>query len=151
MFRVLLLAGGLFAMTSDARSQSDPVKERNTLMYEMGERAYGEFNKMVRGEQPYDQAKVDAGFAKIAENAPKLTGLWPPGTNKAAEGSDFHSSPKLWDNMADFDAQLTKFQQQAAAHAGGKVKSLDELKVAFDELVRQQCNTCHQEYRVRNR
>ena len=152
MCRTVLLGVAILAVASSARAQQpDPIKGRNTLMYEMGEYAYGDFNKMVRGEQPYDQAKVDAGFAKIADNAPKLTGLWPPGTDKAAEGSDFHSSSKVWDNKADFDARLTKFQEQAAAHRAGKVKSLDELKAALDSLVRQECNACHREYRVRNR
>ena len=134
MIRIVVVAAAILGLIPEACAQSDPIKERNTLMYEMGEYAYGDFNKIVRGEQAYDQAKVDAGFAKIADNAPKLTGLWPPGTNKAAEGSDFHSSPKLWDNKADFDARLTKFQQQAAAHTGGKVKSLDELKAAFERI-----------------
>ena len=150
MFRVLLLAAVLFPMTSGAHAQSDPVKERNALMYEMGEHAYGAFNKIVRGEQPYDQAKVDAGLAKIADNSRKLSGLWPAGTDRQAEGGDFRSSPKVWANKADFDARLAKLQEQAALHASGKVKNLDDLKAAFDLLVRQQCNSCHQEYRLRS-
>src|SRR5262249_7513762 len=49
-----LLAVGLVA----ALAQSDPIAARKELMTLNGKAFYGDLNRMVRGQAPYDQAKV---------------------------------------------------------------------------------------------
>lgn len=149
MFHALLAAAALAFGATAVIAQSDPVKQRNETMYQMGEEAYDHLYPMTKGEAPYEQAKVDAAFAKIAELAPKLPPLWLPGSTGKAEGSDFHSSPKVWQNKADFDARLAKLIKDVNDNAG-KVKNLEQLKTVYVVVVEQGCNACHTEYRVRN-
>ncbi len=130
-------------------AQTDVVKERNALMYAMDEEGYGPLTKMVRGEDAYDQAKVDAAFARFAENAGKLPALWPAGSQGTAEGSDHHSSAKVWENKSDFDARLAKLAKDVADNRA-KATNLENLKIAF-QPVKDDCAGYHEIYRVRNR
>lgn len=150
MRRFALAAAVLALGITQPMAQSDVIKERNQLMYALGEAAYDVLGKMVRGDIPYDQAKVEASFAKLAEIAPKLPPLWPAGSEGTAEGSDYHSAPKIWQQKADFDARLAKFTKELGEYRP-KVNSLDTLKTAYEAVVRQDCNGCHREYRLRNR
>jgi cytochrome c556 len=147
-----LLLGSLLvgAAAAVAVAQTNPLKERNAFMYEMGEEGYGPLTKMVRGEEPYDQAKVAASFDKLAQIAPKLPPLWPAGSQGKAEGSDFHSSPKIWENKADFDARLAKLIRDIPQARTQAVSGPDGLRAAYDLIVRQDCNGCHQQYRLQN-
>lgn len=150
MKRFVFAAAILAIGVSQPFAQSDVAKERNQFMYQLGESAYSVLGRMSKGEQPYDQAKVDAAFAKIGEIAPKLPPLWPAGSEKTAEGSDYHSSSKIWQQKADFDARLAKFIKDQGEYRS-KVTNLDTLKVAYEAVVTQDCNGCHREYRLRNR
>src|ERR1700712_873386 len=144
MKRIGLAAAALLLATTQPFAQSDALKQRSTLMYEMGEAAYSVLGKMVRGEIPYNQGQVDAAFTKIGERAPKLPPLWPAGSEGTAEGSDYHSSPKLWQQKADFDTRLTKFIKDQADYKS-KVTNLDTLKAAYQVVVTEDCNGCHRE------
>ncbi|HEY0438912.1 MAG TPA: cytochrome c [Xanthobacteraceae bacterium] len=149
MIRALLIAAVLGLGATAVIAQSDPLKQRNATMYQMGEEAYDHLYPITKGEAPYEQAKVDAAFAKIAELAPTLPPLWPPGSTGKAEGSDYHSAPKVWQNKADFDARLAKVIKDVNDNRD-KVKNLDQLRTVYDAIVERGCNACHEEYRVRN-
>jgi cytochrome c556 len=150
MKRTVLATLIVAATAAGVGAQSDALKERNALMYEMGEEGYGTLTKMVRGEEPYDQAKAAASFDKLAQIAPKLPPLWPPGSQGKAEGSDFHSSNKVWENKADFDARLAKLIRDIPQARTQAVSGADGLKAAYETIVRQDCNGCHQQYRLKN-
>ena len=147
MFRAML-AGAAFAIgVATVAAQSDLVRERAELMYDQGEYVYGTFNKMVRGEAPYDQAKVDEGFVKLKETARKLPALYPESAKGQAPDADYYASAKVWENKADFDARLAKLIKDIDENAP-KAKNLDELKDARAAIV-QTCNSCHEVYRVK--
>jgi cytochrome c556 len=99
-------------------------------------------NKMVRGENPFDAAKVNAAFAQWEETAQKIPNLFP---EPPKAGQETRALPKIWENKADFEAKIAAFAK-AVADNKDKAKTLDELKVAFPS-VNTACNNCHEPYR----
>lgn len=128
-------------------AQSDLVRQRAELMCNQGEYIYGTLNKMVRGDIPYDQAKVGEAFAKLKEIAPKLSALYIETAKGQAPDADYYASEKVWQNKADFDARLAKFVKDINENAP-KATSLEGLKEAHAAIV-QTCNSCHEVYRVK--
>jgi cytochrome c556 len=143
-----VLAVGLVA----AFAQSDPIAERKELMTLNGKAFYGDLNRMVRGQAPYDQAKVDAAFDQIISSSKKFTTLYPdsakPGAKTSASPEDKYSaSPKVWENKADFEAKNADLAKVVSS-VRGNVKNLDTLKSAFAD-VSKACDACHEPYRLR--
>jgi cytochrome c556 len=122
-------------------AQSDPIAQRKSLMKENGKHS-GTLNRMVRGEDPFDAAKVDVAYAGLADTASKLPPLF---ASPPPAGADTRALPKIWESKADFDAKLTAFSK-AVADNKDKGKSLDELKVSFAALSKA-CGDCHEPYR----
>ena len=148
MFRTALAAAAILGVTTVVLAQSDAVVTRQQLMGTISGQAWRAFPTMVKGQEPYDQAKVDAGFAQLSDAAKKLPTQFPKGTEGATTpNSNFFASPKIWENKADFDARLTKFEADIGA-AKSKATSLDGLKEAVS-LLNQNCTSCHGAYRVR--
>jgi cytochrome c556 len=145
---VSVLAVGLVA----ALARSDPIAERKELMTLNGKGFYGDINRMVRGQAPYDQAKVNAAFDQILTSAKTITSLYPdnakPGAKTSASPDDKYSaSPKIWENKADFEAKNTNLVQVVTS-VRGNVKDLDSLKTAAEQ-VGKACDACHEPYRLR--
>jgi cytochrome c556 len=122
-------------------AQSDPIAQRKQLMKSNGQNL-GALNRMVRGEDPFDAAKVNTAFATWADAATKAPPLF---ASKPADGADTRALPKIWENKADFDARLTSLGKVVADNKD-KANTLDELKVAFP-VVSKVCNDCHEMYR----
>jgi cytochrome c556 len=137
---MLVMATVIFGLTA-VMAQSDPLSQRKALMKGNLEGAQN-LNKMVRGENPFDAAKVDAAFAQWTETAQKIPALFP---EPPTPGQDTRALPKIWENKADFEAKIASFAK-AVADNKDKAKTLDELKAAFPN-VSNACNNCHEPYR----
>ncbi len=137
---MLVMAVAVLGVTT-VMAQSDPLSRRKPLMKGNLDGALA-VNKMVRGEAPFDAAKVNAAFAQWEETAQKLPNLFP---EPPKPGQDTRALPKIWENKADFDAKIAAFAK-AIAENKDKAKTLDELKVAFPN-VNNACNNCHEPYR----
>jgi cytochrome c556 len=143
-----VLAVGLVA----APAQSDPIAERKELMGLNGKSFYGDLNRMVRGQAPYDQAKIDAAFDQLVSSAKRFTTLYPdnakPGAKTSAPPDDKYSaSPKIWENKADFEAKNADLVKVISS-VRGNTKNLDSLKSAFGEVAKS-FDACHEIYRLR--
>lgn len=147
MIRAVLVVAIVILGATAALAQSSPLEQRNALMGSVWRDGWRSITRMVRGQEPYDQAKVDAGFAKLNEIAPKLPPLWPPGSEGVAPNANFRSTSKVWEDKADFETKLAAFTK-AAAENRSKAKNLDELKGVF-QTVNQTCDNCHESYRAR--
>lgn len=147
MVRLILASAALAVGIGVVAAQEDLVRQRAELMYDQGELVYGAFNKMVRGEAPYDQAKVDEGFAVLKEASRKLPALYPETAKGQAPDADYYASDKVWQNKADFDARLQKLIKDIDANAP-KATNPDGLKAARAAIV-ETCNSCHETYRVK--
>jgi cytochrome c556 len=107
----LLLAISLFALTASAAT-ADPIADRKALMKANG-KAVGQLAAIAKGEQPFDAAVVQAALQTLNDDAQKLdvATLFPPGS----DAGDTTASPKIWEDMAGFQAGVDKFKADAAA------------------------------------
>ena len=136
----LSLAAAAVGVTA-AIAQSDPVAQRKALMKANGQNA-GAVNRMVRGEDPFDVAKVNAAFVQWSETAQKLPALFP---QPPQSGETTRALPKIWETRSDFDARIAAFTKAVSDHKD-KVTSLDQLKVAYPQISKT-CGDCHEPYR----
>jgi cytochrome c556 len=141
MMRSLVGMAAVAAVVSVAMAQSDPVAQRKALMKANGQNA-GALNRMVRGEEPFDAAKVNAAFVQFSETAEKLPTLFP---EPPKSGEDTRALPKIWETKSDFDARIVTFRK-AVEDNKDKAKTLDELKVVLPQ-VSKTCGDCHEPYR----
>ena len=86
-------------------AQSDPIATRMALMKENNENAKLVVG-MMRGQVPFDAAKVDAAFVHWADTAQKLPSLFP---DNSKSGQKTRAAPKIWTAKADFDAKAATF------------------------------------------
>jgi cytochrome c556 len=124
-------------------AQQDPVKTREDLMKKNNDHAKAVV-QMMRGQQPFDAAAVDAAFKQWADTAQKLPGLFP---DNSKTGGDNRASPKIWVNKSDFDAKAAAFAKAVAENHDNAKSSLDGLKAAIP-IVGKTCDDCHKEYRL---
>jgi cytochrome c556 len=130
-------------------AQTDVAAARKQLMKQNGEHAYGTLNRIVRGQAPYDQAKVDAAFANFIETAPKIPTLFPSGGYQGPiANDDYYANTKAFESQADLTARAAKLQKEAS-EAKTKPKDLESLKTVWPALLRDNCDTCHEAYRVK--
>jgi len=141
MIRNVLAMTAVAVGVTAVMAQSDLVSQRKALMKGNGQHA-GAISRMVRGEDPFDAAKVTAAFAQWTETAQKLPGLFP---EPPKPGEETRALPKIWENKSDFEAKIAAIGK-AVADNKDKAKTLDELKVAMP-LVSKTCGDCHEPYR----
>ena len=127
---------------------SDPVAARNELMKAQGAQLYGVINGMIRGQAPYDQARVDAAFVILERTAKESTPLYAVNSVQPAPNSQFRPSPKIWETKKDFDDRFVDLIK-VLGEQKSKAKSLEDLRGVFT-AVNKVCTDCHEGYRVRN-
>jgi cytochrome c556 len=143
MLRHIVFAAATVALTASAViAQQDPIAARRAIMKANGQQAQLG-SKMTKGEEPFTVEKGKKVFATFQDVA-KAHELFPP-TSKT--GSETNALPAIWENKADFEARLTKLQNDAKA-AEAKVHDLDSFKAEFTEVTKN-CGGCHQTYRKR--
>ena len=130
-----------------AVAQEDPIKARKALMKANGDQAKI-LSDMSKGDKPYDQAAVTKALAQFQEAAAKMPGLYPDNTKDGDPSDQFNASPKVWENMADVKARFVKFGDDAKA-ATASIKDVDSLKAALGNIGKNDCGSCHQEYRLK--
>lgn len=153
MVRNVLIAAtvaGIALGVCAAVAQQDVIKDRKALMKANGDEAkIGA--AMIKGEKPFDLATAHKIFAQFQDAAAKMPNLYPE-SSKSEAGSpsadDFSPKPEVWDNMADFKKRFAKFGDDAKA-AEASVKDLDSFKAAFGNIGKNDCGSCHEQYRAK--
>jgi cytochrome c556 len=140
----LLLAISLFALTVSAAT-ADPIADRKALMKANG-KAAGQLAAIAKGEAPFDAAAVLAALTTLNDDAQKLdvATLFPAGSDKG----DTTASPKIWEDMAGFQAKVDKFKTDAAAALAAPPADVDGVKATLGVLG-QNCGGCHEAFRVK--
>ena len=146
MRRTVLAVGAIVIGVTVVAAQSDPIKQRNALMSSMWKDGLAGPYRMANGREPFDQAKAEAGLAKMSEIAAKLPPLWPPNSKAVAPLPKYSSSSKIWDNKPDFEAKLAALTKSINDNRG-KAKDLDSLKGVVRDI-NQRCENCHESYQV---
>lgn len=121
---------------------ADPHEDREALMKSFG-RSLGPVFPIAKEEKPFDAATVQAALAAFNDQAQKLdvATLFPEGS------ASKRTSPKIWENMADFQARADKLKADAAAAAAAPAADLAAFKTQFGGLM-DNCNACHEAYRL---
>jgi cytochrome c556 len=143
IIRSVLAITALAIGASAVVAQIDPIAARKALMKGNNDNARN-LVLMIRGEQPFDQAKVGAAFAQWGETAQKLPALFP---DNSKTGGNTRATAKIWETRSDFNAKIADFAK-ASADNKDKVKNPDDLKVALP-IVSKACDGCHEQYRAR--
>ncbi len=142
-----ILAGlALAAITfTSVAANADPIADRIALMKANG-KAVGTMVPIAKGEAPFDAAIVAAGLAAINEDAMKMdvAVLFPAGSDKG----ETTASPKIWEDMAGFQAAVDKFKADAAAAVAANPQDLAAFQAQFGALTKN-CGACHETYRIK--
>lgn len=147
MMRTVVVAGALLLGVGAVMAQQDIAVKQDNLMRAQGKSMYGVILKMTKGEIPYDQKAVDAAIAALEESVPMIAKVFATNPKEDVVDAHYGSSPKVWQNKADFDSR-TPPVSKAIADVKGKIKDVASLKVAYDQI-QAKCNDCHETYRLK--
>ena len=140
VFAILLLG------VTAAAAQNCPefIQKRQTLMKRSGDEAkIG--TAMIKGERPFDAAKVQEIYAAFADDAKQMPTLFPDCSKAGAKTT---AAPAIWERMDDFKAAIAKFAADIKAAQDNNTKDLDALKANF-QTIGKNCSSCHQTFRIR--
>lgn len=139
--RLFLLVSALF-LIGPTSAQTDVIAQRKALMKGVGG-ATRDPGQMLRGQSPFELAKVKATLETYAEAAAKMPALYPAGSES---GGETQAAPAIWQNKADFDARLAKFGSEAKA-ALASISDEASFKANFPAVMKN-CGGCHETYRA---
>ena len=136
----LMAVGATFAYAQGAVGAA-AITERKAAMKSVGGAAKA-VGDMIKGDQPFDQAKVAAAYKTMEDNFIKVKALFP---DDSKTGGDTTVLPTIWEKKADFLSKLDKASADAKA-AAVAATDLEALKGA-QKGVGANCGGCHKEYR----
>ena len=134
-----VLAGIAIGATAVYAQNLDAIKQRREVMRAIAGAGTPGF-KMVKGEAPFDLAKVQAGLTTYQDEAAKLARLFP---DDLKTGGDTDASPKIWQTKAEFEAAINTFIS-TAKDAAAAIKDEASFKKEYPAVVRS-CGGCHKD------
>lgn len=134
---------GAFGVGIASAQQKNPIEERQAIMKSHGREATA-MSKMVKGELPYDAAKVNAAFTAWEDGTKKLPDLFPADSKT---GHETRALPKIWTDTAEFKKHLEALAKDVSAEKSKAASGLDGLKQAM-AVVGKDCKGCHDEFRA---
>jgi cytochrome c556 len=143
MIRRLLVVVAMLAGVNGVLAQSDPIGERQQLMKNLSQAAKAP-GAILKGEAPFDLAKVQATLATFADVSKKAPALFP---DNSKTGHDTEALPKIWTDKADFAAKWEKFGKDIAA-AQASITDEASFKANFPGVAKN-CGGCHETYRAK--
>jgi cytochrome c556 len=147
MMRTVVVVGTLLLGAGAVLAQQNIAVQQDNLMRGQAKPMYGVIQKTVKGEIPYDQKAIDAAIAELQESVPKIPSVFATNPKEDVVNATYGSSPKIWQNKADFDSKVPPVIK-ALADVKGKIKDVASLKVAFD-AIQAKCTDCHETYRLK--
>ena len=140
-----LIAGlGVFAFAAAAVAQGDPIKQRQETMKTIGG-SMKLLGEMAKGEKPYDADAAKAAMTRINESIDGFPALFPKGTET---GGDTAASPKIWEDMAEFEEDATALKTVSAELIPVVGESVDSLRASLGKLGGA-CKDCHEDFRLK--
>jgi cytochrome c556 len=118
------------------------IKQRQDLMKGNAEATKAP-TAMMKGEAPFDLAKVKASLKTFQESSVKLKSLWP---DDSKTGADTRALPAIWTNVKDYLDWFDGFAKDAKA-AEVAIKDEASFKTEWPKVV-DYCGSCHKDYRA---
>jgi cytochrome c556 len=119
----------------------DPILTRKNLMQSNGA-SMGAAMAVINGEVPFDARVAMATLQNFEAVGYSFGDYFPAGTDQG----DTRASPKIWDEMAEFQQYLADFRQDATAGIEAKPETLEAFQAAIG-AVGENCQRCHDEFR----
>lgn len=135
----LLLCSTLLLAHSGA---SGVVKQRMELMKSVGKEMKA-IAAMVKGQKPFDAAKIRDGATLIALRSGEMEALFPEGSLMQPT----EALPAIWDRWPEF-SELTQRLQREAEVLGNKAAESDRREVLRQfAALGKVCSGCHTDFR----
>jgi len=148
MIRTIVVMAAVAIGVTAVKAQGDAVTARQVLMKENSD-LRGKLSRMLRNQEPYNQAVVDDVFKKLAAVAHKIPSVFPPNSYKGPDPKfRYYASAKGLENQADIAARAANLEKALVA-AQGKITDLESLKAVWTPINDNQCEACHTPYRAR--
>jgi cytochrome c556 len=144
---MVVVAGALLLGAGAVMAQQDVAVKQDNLMRAQAKSLYTVILKTVKGEIPYDQAAIDAAIKDLEASVPTIGNVFATNPKEDVVNATYGSSPKVWQNKADFDSKIPPVAK-AIADVKGKIKDVASLKVAYDSI-NGKCTDCHETYRLK--
>jgi len=144
MKRIVFVASLLALGVTAAVAQSDVVKQRQDLMKQMGAQTRT-IGGMLRGQESFDLAKVQASLKVLADNSQKAGPLFP---ENSKDDPKTEALPSIWQNPDKFQAIRSKLHQDAET-AMNTIKDEATFKAEMPKVI-QNCGACHNEFRKKS-
>jgi cytochrome c556 len=142
-----LAAAGTIALSLQATAHLDdkePMQSYRQSYFTLVAMNFGPIGAMVKGEMPWDDARVKMLADELAALASMdVSRAFGPGSDKGTT----RAKPGIWENQDDFATKLADMQEaiaglQAAA-AGGDRDAIAEATGSTGQA----CKACHDEYK----
>jgi cytochrome c556 len=141
---------GLTAVVAQQQQEADKAaKAQQDLMKSIAKSQYGVLSRIARGQAPYDQAAIDGALAQLEQDVGKIAATFAEKPKANLPDATYVSSPKVWENKADFDSKIP-IVLTAIKGAKGKITDVASAKAAFDDI-NGKCNACHETYQVKTK
>jgi len=148
LFALPVVAGLLISLQALAHlDDKQPMQSYRQSWFAMLGMNFGPIGAMVKGEMPWDDAKVQAFTSDlVALNNMDVARAFPPGSEKGTT----RAKPGIWENPDDFNAKLGDLKTAVAglntAVDGG---DREAIVAAFGETGKA-CKACHDEYKSKD-
>lgn len=140
--RAIVIAAAAVLLPAAALAEKNPAIGYRHALMDLVYANFGPIGGMVKGEIPWDDARV-AGYGKDLKAIASLNAMrgWPAGS----EGSD--SLPEIWTRMDDFQKKMEAFQAEASK-LGDVAASGDReaIKAQFGATGKT-CKSCHDDFK----
>ena len=147
MRKLPVVIGALAALAIPAFAADDPIATRQALMDNNGAAA-GLAGAVMKDEVAYSPPIGKSVIQALNATALAYGDFFPEGSADAARSK---ASPKIWEDMAGFQAAIAKFQQDAAVAVEASGRDGPADKAAFTAAVQPvlgNCKSCHEAYRL---
>ena len=141
--RSIAYAIAVTAFLASAAS-ADPIEDRQAFMKQNG-KLLGAVVTVVKGEKPFDAAEVQTALEAFNEHAQSLdvAAAFPEGSSEG----DTRASPKIWEDMAGFQAKADEYKAAAAAAVEAAPQDVDALRAQVG-AIGETCESCHSTFRL---
>jgi cytochrome c556 len=147
MKRTLIVAGTLILGAGAVMAQQEIAVQQDNLMRSQAKSLYGVMLKMTKGDIPYNQKAVDQALADLEQSVATIGKTFEVNPKQDVVNATYGSSPKVWQQKADFDSKIPPVQK-AIAEVKGKIHDVASLKAAYTSI-NDRCNDCHETYRLK--
>ncbi len=134
----------LIIMTATvASAEPNPIEQRQHIL-----KGFGDATKpvvaMLKGETPFDKAKVDAALKTYIAGVHDLPALFP---DDSKTGFKTEALPSIWENKSKFEAIYVKLGTDA--QNAMDISDLGSLRAQFPKVLGN-CKACHDDFRKKD-